>query len=277
MIKLFVSDLDGTLLNRMHRSDEIIDATIDEVLAQGKKFAIATGRHLHKNHRVGLTFLDRSLYVICMNGALVCTPTGEVLSKQVIDQTLIQEMLERFPEVSFELVTQEAVLVQRGRWAHYRNITRHTRSLRHIAKHLIAACVGDYQYCATNLANEAVLKVDCRIAHEATRKKFRAFLAEKEAWLVDAGYHDEIFEITAATANKRNAVQVLLRHLSLEEDQVAVYGNDRNDVEMLAHFVHSYAPNNSADVALEAANYQLESSYAHSVAHHIRKMATHKE
>lgn len=277
MIKLFVSDLDGTLLNRMHRSDEVVDETIDQVLAQGHYFAIATGRHLHKNHRIGLTFLNRPLYVICMNGALVYTPSKEVLSRCVIESDIVEEMLERFPEVSFEWVTQEKVLVNRSRWAHFHNITQGSRSARHLIKHLIAACIGDYAYHSDNLVNEAVLKIDCRIGDSKTRAKFREFLVEKAEWIVDAGYHDEIFEITALSANKRNAVQVLLEHLKVTEEEVAVYGNDRNDVEMLTHFKHSYAPNNSANVALEAANYSLGSSYEHSVAYHIRETLSRNE
>ena len=47
MIKLFASDLDGTLLNELHESDEVIFNSIQQVLNKNLYFTIATGRDLN--------------------------------------------------------------------------------------------------------------------------------------------------------------------------------------------------------------------------------------
>ncbi|MDO4432767.1 MAG: Imm53 family immunity protein [Aerococcaceae bacterium] len=271
-IRLIVSDLDGTLLNKWHKSDAVIDAAIDTVLAKRQHFALATGRHLHKNHRVGLTFLDKKIYRIAMNGAIVYDPTGKLLVETPIEPAIIAKMHAQFPTVSFEWITKEAVLVERTKWQHFWSITKKSNRLRHWGKHLVAAVTGGYHYQASDIVSQSILKIDCRIADEATRKQFRAFLAEHQAELVDAGYQEDIFEITAANANKRNAVQFLANYLQIAEQHVAVYGNDRNDVLMLEHFEHSYAPNNSVPVALAAAHHVIGSSYEHSVAHHMTQL-----
>ena len=44
MIRHFVSDLDGTLLNRNFEWDEVIEDGISRVLERGYDFAVATGR-----------------------------------------------------------------------------------------------------------------------------------------------------------------------------------------------------------------------------------------
>ena len=269
MIQLYVSDLDGTLLGRLHRSDAIVSRAIDTVLKHDKQFAIATGRHLHKNHRVGLDFLDKPIYLICMNGALIYTPERKVLKSTPIRSSVINEMMNMFPQVSFEFVTADGVSVLRDRWAHFCSITKKSRSPRHIIKHLIAAVFGDYHYEAVGFAKDAVLKVDCRIEDVEIRKKFRTFLKENEHELKDAGYKEDIFEITAASVNKRDAVLALMTHLKYNEDEVAVYGNDRNDVEMLSYFANAYAPNNSTQAVLEVVPHIIGSSYERSVAQHI--------
>ena len=51
MIKLFASDLDGTLLNELHESDEVIFNSIQQVLNKNLYFTIATGRDLNGSLR----------------------------------------------------------------------------------------------------------------------------------------------------------------------------------------------------------------------------------
>ena len=59
MIKLFASDLDGTLLNELHESDEVIFNSIQQVLNKNLYFTIATGRDL----MAVLEILDLRLYL----------------------------------------------------------------------------------------------------------------------------------------------------------------------------------------------------------------------
>ena len=44
MIRLFASDLDGTLLNEHHECDEKIEKGIQKIIDAGKMFTVATGR-----------------------------------------------------------------------------------------------------------------------------------------------------------------------------------------------------------------------------------------
>ena len=48
MIRLFVSDLDGTLLNENHQLDDRILQSIDFVLDNQCDFAIETGRDMQR-------------------------------------------------------------------------------------------------------------------------------------------------------------------------------------------------------------------------------------
>lgn len=68
MIRLFASDLDGTLLNAHHQFDERIVDGIRRLLAEGAAFAIATGRG---NKQCAIPEIESDVYKICMNGALI--------------------------------------------------------------------------------------------------------------------------------------------------------------------------------------------------------------
>ena len=49
VVKLFASDLDGTLLNALHKTDPVILASLRRLRAAGAHFSIATGRTLRSN------------------------------------------------------------------------------------------------------------------------------------------------------------------------------------------------------------------------------------
>ena len=69
MIKLFASDLDGTLINALHQTDRAILRRLRRVLRAGRHVALATGRWSATGSELG--FGDLPLEVVSANGALV--------------------------------------------------------------------------------------------------------------------------------------------------------------------------------------------------------------
>ena len=85
MIKLFACDLDGTLLNKYHETDEIILNAVNQVIENHRYFAIATGRHMHENQKAKLGMHDDGVYTICMNGAWIFDPKGNSIYENYLD------------------------------------------------------------------------------------------------------------------------------------------------------------------------------------------------
>ena len=80
MKTLYVTDLDGTLLNSNDRISEYSIQTINELVAKGMHFTYATARSL-VSASVVAQGLSTTIPVIVYNGVLIINPsTGEVLS-----------------------------------------------------------------------------------------------------------------------------------------------------------------------------------------------------
>lgn len=97
MIKLFASDLDGTLFNVLHTTDPIILGAVRTVLDSGAHFAIATGRFMHTNAQFGFEGLP--IEAVCGNGSLVYSREGELIRHVSLDHAFVEELLRAFPQV----------------------------------------------------------------------------------------------------------------------------------------------------------------------------------
>lgn len=82
MIKMFASDLDGTLLNALHEADGTIRRAIRELTEAGLHVVPATGRSTLPIGEHGFTGL--ALDACCSNGSIVRDSHGEVLKTWTI-------------------------------------------------------------------------------------------------------------------------------------------------------------------------------------------------
>ena len=101
MIRLFVCDLDGTLLNENHETDEIIHEALLSIVEYDKIFAIATGRHMHDNSFDILNMPDIPYYMICMNGALIKDTNHKTIYKKAMNKQIVEELFALFPSILF--------------------------------------------------------------------------------------------------------------------------------------------------------------------------------
>ena len=96
---LYVTDLDGTLLNRHDRINPFSIGVINDLAEKGMLFTYATARSLVSASRVteGLT---AKIPVIAYNGAFIIQPSGgEILSKEDFtpdERALVRDTLDRF-------------------------------------------------------------------------------------------------------------------------------------------------------------------------------------
>ena len=93
MIRLFASDLDGTLLNALHRTDPVVLRSIARVRKAGLHFSLATGRTLRSGRQMGFA---GNVCVVCANGAIVLDEGGVPIRTRSLDPAFVQELAAAF-------------------------------------------------------------------------------------------------------------------------------------------------------------------------------------
>ncbi len=282
MIKLFASDLDGTLLGAMHSVSEPVRRCIREVHAQGAHFAIATGRTFRTPDDFGFDGLGCD--VVAANGSIILSGEGELLRFEVIDPALVEELLVAFPDEPFACIGRAHTYVRGSKEAHDQGfqtkgvVRRAVDSVRLSAMRKSGGSsfakefVFD-QSTADVLADD-ICKINCRSTDEGLIAELHAFLAERADKLVNAPFNPSMFEITKAGVNKGAAVASLATILGIGEDEVNVYGDGGNDIEMLRRFAphgHAFAPRGGGRGAKDAASETIGSNVLYAVPRHVTK------
>ncbi|MDD7281210.1 Cof-type HAD-IIB family hydrolase [Floccifex sp.] len=264
MKKLFATDLDGTLLNSKHETDDIILNGLKELM-ESHYFSISTGRGLS---RVRHFNFPKGTFYICFNGALILDDNQNEIAKHPIPKPLIEELLtmDYIPfefwgyDTSYSTLSKEDFINYDAlRFTAFKNGNRD------LDKFLDANITF-------NTPKEFILQND--ILKINIHKRFdipeiEDILKKHKDKLVNAPSKDEFYEITAINANKGIAVQELAQYLNIDSSQVYVYGDSDNDIEMLSRFEHSYCPANGNENAKKASHYQIGSNVDYSVIHHM--------
>ena len=271
MIKLFASDLDGTLFNIFHETDGAILRRLRRALDAGRHVALASGRCVR--HPAELGFFDLPIESVGANGAHVVGRDGEVLRHVTIDPAVIEELLGSFPGVCVTCVGRDRTYV-RG--------TREQNAASYVMPHGLAGVVmrrrmrrrasaDDELFDQTDaqVLEKDICKMNFRVFDDGLRRELDAFVAEHADVLVNASFDGDLFELTDRGVNKGEAVAWLARELGMGEDEVAVYGDGGNDLAMLGRFEHAYATSNASDEAKRAAGNVIGSCALHAVPRHI--------
>lgn len=278
MIKLFATDLDGTLLAKNHKADAQVNEMIHKVFNEGKYFAYATGRNAN---RARPEEVDIPAYLICMNGALIVDCDNNILYKDLLNKEVLKELLETFPELDFDCIGLERTYrkTSKAAWveAHSKPFRpRHVNPNEKVDEDWHKKFMQDMlQNIVFDQTNEDILKQDiCKVnlhlrGMNYDRTRLNQFLEDHKDTIVNAPCDDGLYEITNVGTDKGSAVAWLARYLGVHDDEVATYGDGGNDIPMLTRFAHSYAPVNGLDYVKENAKFIIGPHYEHSVTKHI--------
>lgn len=280
MIRCFVSDLDGTLLNSEHVIAEEDAATILQAQEQGYEFIIATGRSRDSVDLLLKPYAVKCIGILC-NGALVLDHEGKILQMHCLDNERVKQiiaLLKPFP-VAVQLYTKEG------------SVAQYPEQIRRIFLEMIMeeqqmneqqadAFVDehyffDYQVIVddwnTYLADDhSIYKMEVYCKDD--NQLYQAEKALKQIADIDISHAMSSFELTDIHAQKGITLQTIIQKLGYRMDEVAVFGDGMNDTMMLKHFPNSYAPSNAAKPIKKLARYVIGSHDEHCVGNTIRQI-----
>lgn len=261
---LFITDLDGTLLNADSMLSEFTRNTVNALVNQGIKFTYATARSL-ASAKVVLQGLHINMPVIVYNGVFIMNPVSEeILYTSSFDNgvcSTIENILTDsgvFPIV-YSIINNK----QRVSWytdcendgiSYYIGNRQGDKRLRPL-KHGDGIYKGDVFYYTCIGKREILEPVYEKMKNiNGCRVTFCQELYRTEYWL----------EIMPAKASKAAAIQELKRIEGF--DKLITFGDAANDVNMFHISDLSIAVNNAVSEAKMAADQVIESNNEDGVA-----------
>ncbi|MEQ6375565.1 HAD family hydrolase [Bacillaceae bacterium S4-13-56] len=248
MIKLFVTDLDGTLLGNNHYiSNEDISA-IQEIIDQGIQFGIATGRMDHEIQEI-LKRIARAGHRISQNGAYVYDLAHKKISERTFEAEISRTLL--------EAVNQDHVVVtvSTDRETHVLERNEMVDLIEKQLFHSIQVTPNMAELFGSNI-NPSKISVfgEKKDLPPMIQKINQTFDQQMDCYIS----YPTCFDIMPKNINKANAILPILQTNSIHPDELACIGDSHNDIEMLRLTKHSYAISTADPEVKQVANYVVD-------------------
>ncbi len=236
-VKMFVTDLDGTLLpSGKEVSAENIEA-VKKMDAAGITVTIATGRMYRAALPVAQA-LEVNVPIITYNGALIKSVDGEVIHGEYLPENLIVELVNFFEERNWYLQSYSGDVLHipaRDKYA----VSYET------AQEVEGMVVGwdglkkfTKESCKVLSITDGAEDTDIRV--KAVNEKFSGRVS---AFKSNANYA----EIVLPGVSKAAAIKILADKLKIEKSEIMAIGDSENDLPMLKAAGKSIAMGNAVE------------------------------
>ncbi len=237
MIKLFVSDIDGTLLVPGKEISAKNIAAVQKMVNAGITVTIATGRM----YRAALPVAQKlgvNVPIITYNGALIKTVDGKIIHAEYLPENLIVEIVNFCERQNWYLQSYS------GDVLYYP--ARNSYSERYeISQKVTGNEVG---WAGLREKTDKVCKLLSISDGEAeTAKRIAAVKSEFGDKVEVTKSHPQFTEIICPSVSKASAVKILAQKLGVEKSEVMAIGDAENDLPMLKAAGTSIAMGNAVD------------------------------
>lgn len=218
-IKTFVFDLDGTIVYNGKPVDEKFNQLLLDIKDAGHQIIYATGRSFRDFIPVIPEWSVGEPSVVFGGGLVIAN--DEIKFQQFIDETYLHEIIEFLEKNHVHyLVDGQSNFYHPSKehWL-YQDIVKLTGKVKAESAHHVI-CDGAYK----------ILILDFEwLSH------FQQFIIDK-ALTIKCHFYDKCFDIMPANVNKYNGLSIL----SLPEaNNIYVFGNDQNDLELMQNLPNS--------------------------------------
>jgi Cof subfamily protein (haloacid dehalogenase superfamily) len=244
VIKLIVTDLDGTLLTDKHEVPDRFWEIVNRLFDKGIKLGIATGRP-HFSITEKFQAIVNQLYAISDNGSLIIHNETELLSK-----SLPEHEIEALVIAARSVDNAWPILCGRDEW--YLENSDEALMKAVLAYHSNFKIVNDL-----TKIDSAILKMtvyDYAGSEQNSYPRFKHFENRLKIAVGGAKWLD----IMRPDVNKGEAVQLLQSLHGISPDETLVFGDFMNDYEMMKTATYSYAMKNANPKLIEVANFVTE-------------------
>lgn len=251
MIKMIISDIDGTLVKDDKSISENTKKTILNWIASGNPFAIATGR-MHGAGRIITQKLDYDGFLISCNGAVVKhLQTGAVIQAIEIPKQAIFQVVAicKKHDAYFHLYNSESIFAEK----------REHLALKYAQG--MDALPPSYRFKVEFLDDVTHIIADTPIykigLYSEIPEVFKRVMDEINALgtLETCKSLETSFDCMAKGVSKATGIQALCDHFGLSREHVIAFGDNENDADMIRYSGIGVAMENATDALKKEADY----------------------
>lgn len=273
-MKLFVTDLDGTLLSEVtHASTENLDA-LKKLKEHGYELVIASGRPLNSIEE--MNFMELKPYIISLNGAILYDPNKTILLEKAFNIEQLEKLLTYCKKE--QLIT--LLYSDQRMYRMLPNNALHQAYAIAKAMHSSEDAMLDYlEEMIHNIYDVQPFDSEARkrILHDQEhicKLEINGFDASAFSKLEEM-FQDEFHvtgswstnrEITIQKVNKGSALRHLCEKLNVPLLNTIAIGDNNNDIEMLEVAGYAIAMGNASDSIKQQCDYVSEDYVHHGVA-----------
>lgn len=260
MKTLYVSDLDGTLLQSDETISEYTNNQINRLTENGMLFSYATARSLNTAKRAAKGF-NAKIPLIVYNGTFVIdNVTGKILISNYFDNYVKEVLKELISNGIYPIVYAYIDGVERFSFIE----SKCTSGMREFIK----SRAGDKRRNPVNevkqLLEGKLFYITCIDEPEKLKPFFEKYKESYHCvYQKDIYTNEQWFEIMPLKASKSNAALQLKELLGC--DRLVVFGDGRNDIDLFEAADECYAVENAVDDLKEIATGVIGSNNANGV------------
>lgn len=245
-VKMVVTDMDGTLLNKKHEISPLFNSLFKELLTYNITFVAASGRPFYGMANK-LRHIKDDIIIVAENGGLV-VKNNETLLSNPIDKKHLCQLLKLIVGIE----NTHPVFCTR----HKAYVMSNSEPLLHLLKEYY----GNYEIIqSTDLIDNEVYKI--ALYHEESSEKYiypHVKHLEQQFKVKLSATH--WVDISENIANKGTAVKLLQDKLNISKNETLAFGDYNNDLEMLENAYFSYAMANAHPLVKRTAKFETKSN-----------------
>ncbi len=251
MTKLFITDLDGTLLGMNHTLNQKDIDAVRSLPEQGIDFAVASGRMDHEIIEV-LKRVEVGGHRVSQNGAFLYDRNDKHIHSQTFEGPLAQQILD---------VIEKEQLIKTVSTADSTYTAKHSKWIDIINKQLFHEIIVEpnlREHVGTNiLASKISLNGKEQEIMEAYERIHSSLQDDADIFIS----HESCVDIMPKAINKGTGIKALLDKLDLEPEDIVCIGDSFNDLSMFELTPHSYAMSGAHPEVKKNANFVVDHVY----------------
>ena len=266
-IRLVVSDIDGTLMNRNNQFSERTIRAIEKTIQSGVNFILATGRGPGLIPGP-LQQIEGIRYAVVENGAGIWDlAEKKFLYRKKLEHNAAKSMLELLDGTGYvelfvngECFIDYKQLRQLPNDFHDQNFVPYFRENHTAVENLVQA---------TELLEETE-KINFFYLGEAEEKRLLTWLRTQQTFAITSSMDGNV-EVQSISENKGRALLQVCEKLSIAPSEVVAFGDGSNDFEMLEAAGMGVAMGNAGEALKTIANAVTDSNEEDGVAQFLEK------